>query len=1107
MRIRTVKQIFLLINLFLVFSLNIKAREFRFDRIPAYSELSSYYINKIGQDSLGYIWIATENGLNKFDGHTITTYKAYRENVSTGLVSSQIDDMFIDSKGRIWVGTPLGISIYNSEYDKFEVLSNQNRRNGIEDVKIKHILEDATGQIAVVSSNKIYLYNEENKSFEKVFEATDLISAILFDSNNGFWIGYESGKGIEYHFAYEYEKPEYIIDLSHTTATVRALEWYNDLLWAAIEHEGIISVDIKNRKISKVYLIEDVECKQNTYVSNIIKDRENNLWFIDHNSLKMYVLGDDSIKSYCGCREKPNYLPASVSYVFIDSQGNFYTAHKGDGIYVDYAKVGFRCYGPMQHELWHTTVQNVSAVTEDIDGNLWLAGFDGGINVFRWKEKKIDYYFGKDYNIGEGAISFLYKDYNNEIWISSYKTGLKKYDSKNDRFIEWKHDKEDIFSLSNNDIRAITEDSKGNFWLATNGSGVDYLNISENRFINYNKNNSNLPDDIVNDVFVDSGNNLWVGTSFGIGFLPRSSTIFKQYFLYYSENERLHESVVYAIKEGQNNEIWAATNHGLYYYDKKQDKFLFYNKFIEDPITSIEIDKYNTLWLGTNKGLFRLDIYNDEYLLFDQFDGLHGIDFNRRASFQSDSKIYFGGPGGVTFFDVDELRFNEMPPKIQFVDFYLFNKKQDLYSKNDILTKNLNYIEEIVLDYNHNFFTIEFVALNYINPQRNRYKCKLEGFDKEWIDRGNQRNISYTNLLPGKYVFKVKAANNDGVWNEDYIYIKIRILPPWYLSIPFFILVSVLLTSGLVIFYKQRTKNLRKQSETLSKIVSDQTIKLKESNTELLERTADLKMFNEILEERQDTIIKQSVTLKKQADDLKNKNVELMKLVKTRDRMFSIIAHDLRSPFNTILGFTDLLADSFDKSEVERMRQYAKHVHNASISVFNLLENLLMWARSQTDQISFNPKNTDLDDIVLDTINLVRETSSKKMQIINTINYNNFKVFMDTDMMRTVFRNILTNAVKFTPEGGVIRIESTLSKDWVEVIISDTGIGMDPELISQVLSHVEVESTLGTDGEKGAGMGLFIVHKFVKINGGTLKIISEKGRGSTFSFTLPAVNE
>ncbi len=1075
-------------------------RDFKFNRLSAYNELSSYYVNDIVQDSSGYLWIATDNGLNRFDGHTIKVYKAYKNNISTGLVSNQINEIFIDSKDRIWLGTPVGISIYNKEYDKFEPLASVNNNNGISELSITKIIEDKLGQIIVLSVDKLYLFDEHTKTFKTVFSSNKRVSSILFDHNNGFWLGYFWGQGIEYFTSFEHKSPEYKIDLSHYGTSVGKLEYYNELVWASIETGGVITIDPAKREIQKNYLISDEENQY--YTINIVKDIGNNLWFIDHSGLKLYLPGKDSIKSYYNYPDDPKSLQLSVSSVLLDTQGNFYTTHKGDGVYVDYVQTGFSYFGRSEHDFWHTTMQNISAVIVDEQNNLWIGGYDGGINVFRWDERVTDYYFGDEQNLGTGSITFFFKDSKGNIWTSSYLEGLKKFDQKSRKFIGWKHS-DDPNSLSNNDVRAMAEDKNGNYWIATNGSGVDYFNVKENKFYNYNSEKNNLSLNWVNDIYVDSKERLWVATSYRIALLQEKDSIFKNYPLYYTEVERLHESVVNCIAEDSKGVIWIGTSQGIYYFDEEENKYLFYNKFIEDPITSLEVDKYDNLWVGTHKGLFKVRTDSHEYYQFDAFDGLHGFDFNMRASYRSHSTMFFGGPGGVTYFHVDRLNFNENPPKIRFTNFFLFNKKIENYGKREILEKEISSVDEIVLDYKHNFFTIEFLAFNYINPQRNRYMCKLEGFDKDWIERGNERNMSYTNLLPGKYLFKVKAANNDGVWNDDFITLKIRILPPWYLSIWFFISAIALVVIALVAFYKIRTQSLRNRSEELSKIVSDQTIKLRESNEVLQQRAEDLKMFNEILEERQTTIINQSDKLRTQATDLKQKNEELVKLVHTRDRMFSIIAHDLRSPFNTILGFTDLLSESFDKSEMDRMRQYAKYVHNASVSVFNLLENLLMWARSQTDQIYFNPKVADLDDIVHDTLSLVKETALKKVQIIDTSNYKNYQVFMDVDMMRSVFRNILTNAIKFTQDGGLIKISSVKSDGFVEVSVSDNGIGIDQELIDKVMDNIEIESTLGTAGEKGAGMGLLLSHKFVNINGGKFSIDSEKGKGSTFKFTVP----
>ena len=305
------------------------------------------------------------------------------------------------------------------------------------------------------------------------------------------------------------------------------------------------------------------------------------------------------------------------------------------------------------------------------------------------------------------------------------------------------------------------------------------------------------------------------------------------------------------------------------------------------------------------------------------------------------------------------------------------------------------------------------------------------------------------------------------------------------------------------LIYKYKTKLLRKQGDRLILLVSEQTRQLRESNEKLKQRTIELNRFNQVLEERQSTIISQAKKLKTQAEHLKINNKELLRLIATRDKMFTIIAHDLRSPFNTILGFTGLLTEAFDPKDPERMKQYARYIHDASISVFNLLENLLFWSKSQSDQIQFNPSLSQLDEIIEDSILLVRESAVKKNQTIDTSNYKNYKVFIDADMMRSVVRNLIINAIKFTPQGGCIKISSSLAEDFVTVAISDTGVGMSQETINKLSKNLSIDSSPGTSGEIGAGMGLALSYEFIQINGGELTVESILGKGSTFSFTIP----
>jgi signal transduction histidine kinase len=419
------------------------------------------------------------------------------------------------------------------------------------------------------------------------------------------------------------------------------------------------------------------------------------------------------------------------------------------------------------------------------------------------------------------------------------------------------------------------------------------------------------------------------------------------------------------------------------------------------------------------------------------------------------------------------------------------------------LEKHISVSDEITLDYDQNVFSIGFTAMNMINPERNIYAYIMEGFEPEWNYGETKREVTYTNLDPGKYTFRVKAANNDGVWNEEGISLQINILPPWYRTNMFYVSLFLLLMAAPFTYYRLRTAALRRQKRRLTQVVAEKTLKLRKNNEALKLRTVELNRINYILEERQQVIEHQSTELENQASNLKQTNLELHKLNNTKDRLFSIIAHDLRSPFNTILGFSDLLIESVDKEDINQISNYARFVHDASLQVFNLLENLLCWARSQTNEIKYNPTNTDLDEIVHDNLDLLKESFLKKELKVVTDGYENYPVFVDLDMLRTILRNLLINAIKFTPKGGVISLKTEKLGNLVKLSVIDNGVGISKEDLQLLTIAGEQRNTKGTDGEFGSGLGLVLCNEFIIRNNGRLVIESEPGKGSTFSVLLP----
>jgi signal transduction histidine kinase/ligand-binding sensor domain-containing protein len=977
---------------------------------------------------------------------------------------------------------------------------------------LSQILEDHEGKIAVVVEGQVFKLNEEVMQFEHYFTpSNDLISHIVFDDEGGFWYGSFEGKGVSYYqttnrtgdadFSIEIinnENPDYLIN---------GLEIIGDYLWIGIEEGGIAKMHIPTGKLTRYF-----EGTTDRFVFAVYKDNFDRLWSCDYGGLKIYVEEEDFFFGYYHIADDPFSVRINVSGVFVDYQGNIYTFHNGEGVQVSYVQRGFQLFNKSDRVFWYLEDHNISSLHEDVNGNLWMGSFNGGISIFEWEKLSINRFPTTDNQpnqLGRGTVHVIYRDMTGDMWIGTHGGGLQKFCFADSTFASWRKGGIPGTTVSHNDIRSIEEDSKGNLWIGTHGGGIDYFDRKTGSFRNYNLLNNKLSSDWLNDLLVDSKNRLWAATSFGLCLLNEGDSIFVSYLANTSDETALHGNVVLCLFEDSKDQLWVGTNSGLFFFNEANQSFHRKGHGLANSyISSIEEDQFGQFWVATLGGLHRLDPESGRVYYFDERDGLQGQGFNLRASyFNGNDALFFAGNRGVNVFNPATLNYNTLPPLIKFTSFLLFNREITDYGEGKILEKHISVVDEIELEYGENYFTIEFVAFNMISPDRNLYEVMLEGFDKDWIELGNRRSASYTNLNPGTYTFKVRASNNDGIWNEEGISVRIRVKPPWWLTIWFFVGILVLLTTMLLVFIQVKTGQLRKQKNKLAHQVAEQTWKLRKNNAALKQRTVELNRTNRVLEERQKMISDQAEELELQADSLKKSNSELIRLINTKDKLFSIIAHDLRMPFNTILGLSSLLVEYGKDEEPEKVATYAKHVHESSLQVYNLIENLLYWAQTQTDEITLLPTNVQTDEFVAENIDLVQESIFRKGLTLDVSGYFKTMVYADSNTLKIVVRNLLTNAIKFTPQGGTIRLFCDEDSSEVTFYIQDTGVGISKEQIDRITDGNSGNTQKGTDGEKGSGLGLVLCDEFIKRNGGKFMISSMPGVGSTFSFTIPKMKK
>jgi signal transduction histidine kinase len=550
------------------------------------------------------------------------------------------------------------------------------------------------------------------------------------------------------------------------------------------------------------------------------------------------------------------------------------------------------------------------------------------------------------------------------------------------------------------------------------------------------------------------------------------------------------------------------TTAGLSRYNQRKNNFTrFIDIFGSNNISGILDDENDRLWISTHSGLSMFDPSTQKVINFTYYDGLGADEYNPGAMYCNKSnELFFGGIKGIDAFNPDKLKFNTEPPEVYIDGLRIFNKSLSADSTGYKIHKNLRLVKKITLHHNENIITIYFKALNYINPELNRYSYKLEGLDKKWHDPGLVREATYTNLSPGKYTFRVIASNNDGIWNTEGARLQIDVVPPWYATIVA-IIVFMLILGALVLWVVfKRTASLEKQRLTLEQTVKEKTFELSVKNELLKKHAEHLDEVNKLLVERQNQLEQQSEELINQSDNLARANAELERLNATKNRLFSIIGHDMSTPFSAIIGLTELFETEYKSLDDQQKHEYIRDINISSHRLYNLLQNLLLWARSQVMGISCNPAVVNMSEVINETVEL-RRGDLKSKKVASSIDCpKDITAWADPDMTKTILRNLLSNAIKFAPPGGKVGIKVSTVDNEVSISVSNTGKGITKEKIAQILSADIVEPEWGTSGEKGSGIGLALCRDFIARNYGRLEVEGSDSNGTTFTFTLPAHN-
>jgi len=1053
-----------------------------FKVFDALSDITSSKTSVMVEDHMGYMWIGTEEGLFRFDGQTIFPYVMDVNNPKS-LPSNGINNLVLDNENNLWIGTKEGIRKYNREYDCFTRLPDKSNMKSFDDKFVKVFTFDKTGQLFVAYNQIVYTYNKSKGQFEAVVEVNQGdISALIFDDQNNLWIGNLSNGGL---FCFE-NKTKKLIPFRHDPLNnqsisineIKILGITGQTLWMGTLGKGIDTYDLTAKTFKHYPFSKNLD----NYINSIYISKDNKVWFCSLIGLKLYNPTSDSFYEYNYDDDNPYSIGKSLQRVYEDRTGNVWNINLFGGIRLARNNVPFKFIGGNSDRFWASTEELPSTMVNDGMGQFWIGKHTFGIDIYNWEKRttvRLRHDDKKPKSIPDGIIFSIFHDSKNQMWIGSYLGGLEKYNPKTREFDAYRHDPKSSLSIACNDIRSIAEDQDGDLWMATHREGVDRYDVSENVFYHYNKKHNNLDDQYTLQVFVDSRGNLWVATIWGLAFLPKGGQVFKNYHYDKRDTTSISNNEIKVIYEDRIKNIWVGTNNGLNKFNYETQKFSRYSKGLKNKhIASILSDKHNNIWVSTSTNISRLNPATSRFINYDQSNGIMSREFYDRLSCtDSIGNLFFGGSDGYEYFNPDSLRTEVRKPKVVLSDFKLFNKSITCLMDSSIIDRNISLAKQIFIDYIQNSITFSYQAINLTEANNIEYAYKLDGFDKNWVITGKERAASYTNLNPDKYTFRVKARYENGEWSTDETTIQLNVLPAWWMTLWFKILLGLMILTLPVVYVTLRIKRLRVQGEQLEVLVKERT----------------------------DEIIRKNELLSSQALTLEENNEQLKNLNSTKNKLFSIISHDLRSPFHIILGFQSLLVRKYNEfSDNERLKML-RQLNSTSNQVYYLLENLLNWAKIQTSSIKHTPVRFNLKNVVLRKSDLYWDIAEVKgIEIKHEIPDELF-AFADVALLETAVRNLINNAIKFTPAGGSILIRASEKDKMITISVIDSGVGMTAEQVEGLFDIEQTQSRYGTIGEKGSGLGLVLCKEFVEKNNGTISVESQTGKGSTFIFTVPAV--
>lgn len=1042
------------------------ADDIKFQHLTIDDGLSQNTVNTIYQDHKGLIWIGTLDGLNKYDGYNFVVYRNDGRNPKS-LNDNRVNAVIEDRSQRIWVGTSSGLNLFNRDLEVFKSFPTKNNKP----YSVYCIVEDKNGVIWLATDEGLkYLDPSKGKlvdlKLNDSFNDDVRVQSLYVDKSNVLWVGKFAGLLFYDISLKKLVNPYPSLQHAVKRSWIRNIKFQDDgSVWLATEANGVIHYH-NEQKI-------DFYNVKNGLLTNTVRDilivNAHEVWIGSKFGLSILNPINQTIKSYTYKREDESGTSLSQSSIrcfFEDHKKNIWLGTYYGGINLVYNfKQNFYYKGHAKDDPSKLSYKEVNCIIEDQQKNVWLATDGGGINYWDRKYNKVTVF---KYAAGHSVfntIKTMHQDLTHKdiIWLGTG-GGVLKFDKIKHTF------KPFIISNHLNPPEFIKqfvfEETRQGLWIGNNSGGL-YLFKGDKKIKSYDdQSNKNLfNSDNITDLKDDDGKGLWIGNrTSGLNYLNYETGQIASYVYDKSNPNSLSSNNILCLFKDSKHRLWIGTDGGgLNYFDPQTRQFIILdrnNGLLNNVIHAITEDQSGALWISTNRGIFKITLKIKSNPL--KFDALKIVNYTVEDGLQSnqfldysvcrgsDNELFFGGINGLTSFFPDQLSINKDQPNIIFTELFVLGRPV-VATEDGILDRAIDEAKEIILPYDESSFTIKFALLNFIHPEKNKYTFKLEGFANDnWHYVNDQRQATYTNLDPGTYVLQVKGANNSGIWINKPRTLKITILPPWYQTWWAYTIYAAIILLLLYLFY---------------------------SYTKYKERLKGKIIYEKYIAKQEKEMAQQKLSF------------------------FIKISHEIKTPITMIMAPLQKLLSVHENNPT--WYQYLNTMNKSGQRLLNLIDQLLDIRNLDAGQTSLKAAKGNMvrfiKEIVVISSNLAK---AKDIDLSFSSSDESIEVWFDRDKMEKVIYNILSNAIKYTPQYGKISVsvEGLESKKTVAISIIDNGCGISQDRIATIFMPFKHTDSM-LNNVSGTGIGLAFAKELIDLHHGEIDVQSKPATNGENGFT------